>query len=231
MQHRYRFFVILLIIFFEFCPTYAQFFVPDMSFYPAPTPYVDPSIGMDPYTTAEMNRIMTDLIASMNQISNPNNEISFKSPMTSRVIRTKLQDKTRVISFDNINWVKFSKFIGEASPALMIIQSEDDPELMATFRTHPSSSSITISDHGRTDVYFMLGLDGQIINPGPVDSYPGSYNSSPHPKQPCTVCHGTGFCPLCKGSGRSTSPTYGIGSPGPCNYCSGGGKCPKCQGH
>jgi len=54
-----------------------------------------------------------------------------------------------------------------------------------------------------------------------------SYRSTP---QRCFACNGTGICPVCKGSGISQAPTYGLNIPPQhCTYCNGTGKCPKCH--
>jgi len=51
-------------------------------------------------------------------------------------------------------------------------------------------------------------------------------------KKECTNCHGTGKCPLCKGTGRFGYP--GIGPvdmyPTICSTCQGSGDCRVCRG-
>ena len=80
---------------------------------------------------------------------------------------------------------------------------------------------------GITYCVSVIDTDGNVLLQEWQTSKRMGYTQKIYPWETCGLCHGTGICNMCKGSGGQYFYTQGFVKD---NYCSGTGKCRICQG-
>lgn len=87
------------------------------------------------------------------------------------------------------------------------------------FQFHEGESDSAVHEHPLSDVSYpfavVISLAGEYPDGNPVAR-----------SRTCGVCHGTGRCHVCGGSGWYSL----LGHGGPCKACSGSGRCSYCGG-
>ena len=114
--------------------------------------------------------------------------------------------------------------------AMQQVQNQEQQEYEAAKQFRPN---LTLEQYRaeKAQAYQIMKEQERGSSSSSSSSSSPSVTTNQQSKTACRSCMYTnGKCPVCKGSGRQSSSSYGVSTTIQCSNCKGSGRCPSCGG-